>query len=88
VQINDRQKIEFDLFQDSQASWPRMRDAFEQWVKRYPSDDNFNEFAAYACRAGDKEAYLGVQPKIQGHIVRGNSPAIIPSIYTLQVHAK
>jgi hypothetical protein len=75
AKINDGQKIEFNLFQDSLASWPRMRDAFEQWVKRYPSDDNFNEFAAYACRAGDKEAYLGVRPKIQGHIVKGKWPS-------------
>lgn len=75
AQINDRQKIEFDLFQDSLASWPRMRDSFEEWVKRYPSDDNFNQFAAYACRAGDKEAYLGIRPKIQGHIVRGKWPS-------------
>ena len=74
ARINDGQKIEFHLFQDSLASWPRMRDSFEEMVRRYPSDDNLNEFAAYACRAGDRETYLGVRPKIQGHIVKGKWP--------------
>jgi hypothetical protein len=75
AQINDQQKVEFDLFQDSQASWPRMRSSFEELVKRYPSDDNLNTFAVFACRAGDKTAYLGIRPRIQGHIVSGKWPS-------------
>lgn len=75
AQINDRQKIEFHLFQGSLVSWPRMKDSFEEWVRRYPSDDNLNEFAAFACRAGDREAYLRMRPRIQGRIVPGKWPS-------------
>lgn len=69
AQIFDAQKLEFDPFRDSMVSWPTMRESFEELVKRYPSDNNLNEFAAYACRADDKKAYLAIRPKIQGHIV-------------------
>lgn len=68
AQIIGQQKIEFDPFQDSLVSWPKMRESFKELVKRYPSPGRLNEFAAYACRAGDKETYFGIRPKIQGQI--------------------
>lgn len=69
AQISDVQKLEFDLFQDSRVSWEKMRDSFEDLVKRYPSNDNLNEFAAFACRANDKGAFLNIRPKINNRIV-------------------
>lgn len=69
AQISRLQKIEFDLLEDSRVSWPKMRDAFEELVKRYPSADNLNEFAAFACRAGDRNTFLNIRPKIINRIV-------------------
>ncbi len=69
IEVGKLQKFEFNLFQDSHVSWLKMKDSLEELVKRYPSEDNLNLFGAFACRAGDKEAYLEVRPKIQGHIV-------------------
>ena len=74
AQISDLQKFEFDLFEDSYVLWPKMRDAFEELVKRYPSADNLNEFAAFACRAGDKSAFLNIRPKIINRIVPNKWP--------------
>lgn len=68
AQISELQKFEFDLFRDSLVSWVKMRDSYEGLVKRYPSADNLNEFAAFACRANDKSAYLNIRPLIK-HIV-------------------
>ncbi len=57
-----------NLLQESMVSWPKMRDAFEELIKRYPGEENLNAFAAFACRANDKETYLLIRPRIQGHI--------------------
>ncbi len=75
AQISAQRRIEFDLFDDSLASWPRMKASFSELVKRYPSADNLNEFAAFACRAGDKETFLNLNVKIQGHIVDAKWPS-------------
>jgi hypothetical protein len=67
--VSNQQKIEFNLFQDSLVSWPKMRNSFEELVKRYPSPNNLNEYAVFACRAGDKDAYLKVRVELQGRVL-------------------
>jgi hypothetical protein len=67
--VNDHQKLEFDLFQDSLASWPKMRDSFDELIKRYPSTENINEFASYACQAEDKVTYLRLRVQMKDHIL-------------------
>lgn len=34
-------------------------------VKRFPSAQNINVYAVFACRSGDKQMYLGVRPRLQ-----------------------
>ncbi len=79
--IGYRQKIEFNLFKESFASWPTMRDSFESLVKQYPSANNLNEFAVYACRASDKDTYLKIRAQIRGHEL----PRKWPSNYSLDM---
>ena len=67
--IDSRQRLEFDLFQNSLASWPRLRDSFDELIKRYPSSDNINEFASYACQAEDKDTYLRLRAQMKDHIL-------------------
>lgn len=74
AQLSDLQKFEFDLFQDSPVSWIKMRESFQDLVKRYPSADNLNEFAAFACRAGDKDTFLRIRIQIQGRVVPNKWP--------------
>jgi hypothetical protein len=68
LEIIGQQTIEFDPFQDSLISWPKMRESFEELVKRYPSPGRLNQFAAYACRAGDKKTYFEIRPRIVAQI--------------------
>lgn len=75
AEISSQQKIEVDILEDSLVSWPKMRDSFEELIKRYPSADNLNEFAAFACRARDKETFLNLSVKIQGRIVDSKWPS-------------
>ncbi len=75
AQIGAQRRIEFDLLDETLASWPRMKASFAELVKRYPSADNLNEFAAFACRAGDKETFLNLNVKIQGHVVDAKWPS-------------
>ena len=67
--VNDHQKLEFDLFQDSLASWPKMRDSFDELIRRYPSPENINEFASYACQAEDKDTYLRLRARMKDHLL-------------------
>jgi membrane associated rhomboid family serine protease len=49
---------ELDLFNATPAFWSGMRTGYEGLIKRYPrSDAVLNNFANFACRAGDKAEY-------------------------------
>jgi hypothetical protein len=69
AQLNGLQKSEFDLFHDSLVSWPKMRASFEELVRRYPSADNLNAFAAFACHADDRSTFLNIRPQIIDRIL-------------------
>lgn len=69
VQLGALQKCECNLLEDSRVSWDKMRDSFADLVKRYPSVDNLNEFAAFACRANDQQTFLNIRPRIVDRIV-------------------
>jgi hypothetical protein len=43
------------LFSKSLAVWPRMRDGFDDVIARYPDAWNLNNYAKFACLAGDKK---------------------------------
>ncbi len=42
-----------DMFEDGQADWARMKAGFERIVKDHPDPWNVNNFARFACHAGD-----------------------------------
>ncbi|WP_211233955.1 hypothetical protein [Chitinilyticum litopenaei] len=42
------------LFIDGKAEWPLMRAAFDDLLRRYPSDWNKSGYAYFACVAGDQ----------------------------------
>jgi hypothetical protein len=43
-----------DLFNKSLAVWRQMRDGFDDVIARYPDPWNLNNYARFACLAGDK----------------------------------
>lgn len=70
-QLGGLQSCECNLFDESRISWEKMRSSFKDLVKRYPSTGNLNRFAAFACRANDKRAFLDIAPRIVDHIIPG-----------------
>lgn len=64
--ISVQRATTFNLLRDSRATWPEFRDSFLDLIKRYPSADNENWLASYACEAGDKNTYLQMELKIHG----------------------
>jgi hypothetical protein len=55
----------FNLFQDTEASWPLMRQGFDDLMNQYPKSVwNLNNFAAFACQAHDQDAYTRARLKI------------------------
>jgi membrane associated rhomboid family serine protease len=57
---------ELDLFADTPAFWSGIRSGYSGLVKRYPkSDVVFNNFANFACRAGDKETYSALRASLE-----------------------
>ena len=56
---------ELDLFRDTQANWQDMKHGFEDLIRLYPhSAWNMNRFAAFACVADDKDAYVSLRFKL------------------------
>lgn len=52
------------LFAQTQATWSKLRSALEERARRFPSQSNINELAAYACVAGDEKVYLNTRPRL------------------------
>lgn len=65
---SDDQRIEFEVLRDSLASWPRMKRGFDDIIARHPDFDNLNRAAVFACRAGDRSAFLALHPRLVGHV--------------------
>lgn len=60
---------EIKLFKDTFASWPKMKQGFEDLMARHPKSKwNLNNFAMFACMAGDKQTFLKLRTDI-GHDV-------------------
>jgi len=58
-------EIEFDrAFASLGIPWTRMKAGFDDMMVRYPSSWNVNLYAAYACQANDRQAFLNLLPKL------------------------
>jgi hypothetical protein len=73
---------DFSLFEDSSADWADMKTGFEQLIKATPKSDwNLNNFASFACRAGDADTYRKLRKQIGEEIYED----AWPSTYTMEV---
>jgi hypothetical protein len=57
-----------DMFASGQADWPRMKRSFETLVKKYPDPWNLNNFAKFACVAGDVATTGALVERIEGGV--------------------
>lgn len=67
-------EFENNLFEDSLIDWPRMRDGFDDVIKRYPDAWNLNNYAKFACLARDR-------PKAR-ELMQRIVPNFIPDAWT------
>ena len=58
-----------DLFEKSRARWPLMKAGFEDVIASYPDEWNVNNYAKFACMAGDKETTARLLKQISSHVV-------------------
>ena len=56
------------LFFESFARWDRMRAGFEDVIARYPDQWNLQNYAHFACEAGDAETVARLLPRLQSPI--------------------
>lgn len=67
--VDQEESLNFDLFKNSNATWPRLRKGFEDLIARTPQSHwNRNAFASFACRAGDRKTYTTLRSQIQDNV--------------------
>jgi hypothetical protein len=59
-----------DLFNNSLVDWPQMKEGFEDVISRYPDAWNLNNFARFACLAGDKPTAMVLLKRIESDVVK------------------
>jgi len=73
---------DFSLFEDSAANWADMKAGFEQLIAATPKSNwNLNNFATFACRAGDADTYRKLRKQIGEEFYED----AWPSNYTMEV---
>jgi hypothetical protein len=58
-----------ELFANSFANWPRMRAGFNDVIDKYPDAWNLNNYAKFACIAGDKVKAGELLKRIESHVI-------------------
>ncbi|MEQ1514738.1 MAG: DUF4034 domain-containing protein [Lysobacteraceae bacterium] len=58
-------QFEDALFRESGVHWKQMRDGFEDVIKRYPDQWNLQNYAHFACQAGDLKTLRKLLPRIE-----------------------
>lgn len=55
--IDESVALEFDLFKDSLATWPKMKQGLQDLTRLHPSRWTTNKYAQYACAANDSTEF-------------------------------
>ena len=67
---------DFSLFEDSAVNWADMKTGFEQLIAATPKSNwNFNNFASFACRAGDADTYRKLRKQLDARFYEDAWPS-------------
>ena len=58
-----------DIFNNSLVEWSQMKLGFEDLIRRYPDAWNLNNYARFACLAGDKPKTMELWKRIESTVV-------------------
>jgi hypothetical protein len=58
-----------DIFNNSLVEWSQMKAGFEDVISRYPDAWNLNNYAKFACLAGDKPTTMELLKRIESSVV-------------------
>ena len=71
LHVTNDEPLEFELFRDSPATWPRMKAGFEGLMNRYPKSKwNLNVYASLACHANDALTYGVLRARIGQDVIQ------------------
>jgi len=70
-----------DFFRDTLVSWPVLKNAFQDLIRRFPDDRNRQLFAGFACAARDRETTADLLRALgpQGDVLGGRLNVTIDS---------
>jgi hypothetical protein len=73
---------EVDLFVETIANWPKVKEGYEDMLDRYPHSDWLrNLYAGMACRARDAETYRALMSELENRLL----PAAWVGKYSIQM---
>ena len=58
-----------DIFNNTLVEWSQMKDGFEDIISRYPDAWNLNNYARFACLAGDKPKTIELLKRVESSVV-------------------
>jgi hypothetical protein len=58
-----------DMFTSGRTDWARMKAGFERMIARHPDHWNLNNYAKFACMAGDWSKVLELRQRIGDHVL-------------------
>lgn len=64
-----RSQYKDDIFNNTLVEWSQMKDGFEDVISRYPDAWNLNNYARFACLAGDKPKTIELLKRIESSVV-------------------
>lgn len=68
ARIENGRGLEFDVLRNGMTEWGAIRAGFKDFTDRYPTEQAFNYFASFACRANDRDAYLSARARLKGQL--------------------
>lgn len=66
------------MFTEGEVDWPRMRAGFQRLIEAYPAQFNYNQYARFACLAGDGPAFQEANRNIGEQMMAAWGPNLAP----------
>lgn len=79
IYVDVAKKVDGDYLKETAATWPKMKQGFDDMLSRYPDPYNKLIFSAYACQARDREVTARLLTELGENASMNN---ILPGVTT------